>query len=231
MTTATDQVNVRNLSSTTEEWRKRSLLEQLKFEEVPPAAMNQLTEFLTQHHAVFSLEEGERGEMDIITMSIDTGDSPPVRQHPRRLPFLLRGEVAKQLRDMQQNGVIQPSSSPWSSPVIMVRKKDGSHRFCVDYRQLNAVTKTDAFPLPHIDDLLDQLRGAKHFSTLDLASGFWRILMEPESREKTAFTTPHGLYEFLVMPFVLTNAPVVFQRLMHHVISGLNPPDGKDYML
>ena len=229
-TTATDQVNVRNLSSTTEEWRKRSLLEQLKFEEVPPAAMNQLTEFLTQRHAVFSLEEGERGETDIITMSIDTGDSPPVRQHPRRLPFVLRGEVAKQLRDMQQNGVIQPSSSPWSSPVVMVRKKDGSHRFCVDYRQLNAVTKTDAFPLPRIDDLLDQLGGAKHFSTLDLGSGFWQILMEPESREKTAFTTPHGLYEFLVMPFGLTNAPAVFQRLMHRVISGLNPPDGKDFV-
>ena len=229
-TTATDQVNVRNLSSSTEEWRKRSLLEQLKFEEVPPAAMNQLTKFLTQHHAVFSLEEGEHGETDIITMSIDTGDSPAVRQHPRHLPFVLRGEVAKQLRDMQQNGVIQPSSSPWSSPVVMVRKKDGSHRFCVDYRQLNAVTKTDAFPLPRIDDLLDQLGGAKHFSTLDLASGFWQILMEPESREKTAFTTPHGLYEFLVMPFGLTNAPAVFQRLMHCVISGLNPPDGKDFV-
>ena len=100
----------------------------------------------------------------------------------------------------------------------------------MDYRRLNAVTKTDAFPLPRIDDLLDQLGGAKYFSTLDLASGFWQIQMEPESREKTAFPTPHGLYEFLVMSFELTNAPAVFQWLMHQVISGLNAPDGKEFV-
>lgn len=210
-TTDTDQADVRSLSSSKEEWRKKRLLEQLPFEEIPPADAIQLNEFLTQHHAAFSLEDGERGEMDIVTMSIDTGNSQPIRQPPRRMPFVVSGEVAKQLRDMQQNGVIQPSCSPWSSPVIMVRKKDGSHRFCVDYRQLNAVTKTDAFPLPRIDDLLDQLGGAKYFSTLDLASGFWQIQMQPESREKTAFTTPQGLYEFLVMPFGLTNAPAMFQ--------------------
>ena len=100
----------------------------------------------------------------------------------------------------------------------------------MDYRRLNAVTKTDAFPLPRIDDLLDQLGEANYFSTLDLASGFWQIQMEPESREKTAFPTPHGLYEFLVMSFELTNAPAVFQWLMHNVISGLNAPDGKEFV-
>ena len=229
-TTATNQADVWELSSTTEESRKKCMLRLLKFDEVPSAEVDQLKEFLVQYHSVFSLEDGERGETDIITMSIDTGDSHPVKQHPRRMPFVVRGEVAKQLRDMQQTGVIQPSSSPWSSPVVMVRKKDGSHRFCVDYRQLNAVTKTDAFPLPRIDDLLDQLGGAKYFSTLDLASGFWQIRMEPESREKTAFTTPQGLYELLVMPFGLTNAPAVFQRLMQRVLSGLNPSDGKEFV-
>ena len=160
-TTATDLVDIRNLSSSTEEWREKRLLKLLKFEDVPAAELDQLKEFLTRHHTVFSLE-GERGETDIVTMSIDTGESSPVRQPPRRLPFVLRGEVVKRLHDMQQNGVIQPSSSPWSSPVVMVRKKDGSHRFRVDYRWLNAVTKTDAFPLPRIDDLLDQLGGAKY---------------------------------------------------------------------
>ena len=114
-------------------------------------------------------------------MSIDTGDSQPIRQPQRRMPFFVCGEIVKQLHEMQRNGVIQPSNSACSSPVVMVKKKDGSHRFCVNYRQLNAVTKADAFPLPRINDLLDQLGGAKYFSTLDLTSGFWQIRMEPES--------------------------------------------------
>ncbi len=153
-----------------------------------------------------------------------------MKQPPRRMPFIVRQEVAKQLRSMQQNGVIQPSCSPWSSPVIMVRKKNGSHRFCVDYRGLNAVTKPDTFPLPRIDDLLDQLGKARYFSTLDLASGFWQIRMELLSQEKTAFVTPRGLYEFRVMPFGLTNAPAVFQRLMQRVLAGLNPEDGNEFV-
>ena len=125
---------------------------------------------------------------------------------------------------MQWDGVIQPSSSPSSC-----NSEEGGWQssLCVDYRGLNAVTKADAFPLPRIDDLLDQLGGAKYFSTLVLTSGFWQIQMEPQSCEKTAFTTPHGLYEFLVM---LTNAPAVFQRLIQRVISGLNPADGKDFV-
>ena len=146
------------------------------------------------------------------------------------MPFMVREEIARQLRNMQRDGVIQPSNSPWSSPVVMVRKKDGSHRFCVDYRELNSVTKADTFPLPRIDDLLDQLGGTRYFSTMDLASGFWQIQMEPDSREKTAFVTPQGLYEFLVMPFGLKNAPAVFQRLMQKVLSGLNPDSGKQFV-
>ena len=139
---------------------------------------------------MFSLDEGERGETSIVKMSIDTGDSLPRKQNPRRMPFMVRQEVARQLEGMQRNRVIQPSSSPWSSPVVMVRKKDGTHRFCVDYRSLNSISKADSFPLPRIDDLLDQLGGARYFSTLDMASGFWQIQMDQQSREKTAFTTP-----------------------------------------
>ena len=139
---------------------------------------------------MFSLDEGERGETSIVKMSIDTGDSLPRKQNPRRMPFMVRQEVARQLEGMQRNRVIQPSSSPWSSPVVMVRKKDGTHRFCVDYRSLNSISKADTFPLPRIDDLLDQLGGARYFSTLDMASGFWQIQMDQQSREKTAFTTP-----------------------------------------
>ena len=109
------------------------------------------------------------------------------------MPF---AEVARQLDHMQAAGVIQPSAIPWSSPVVMVRKKDGTHRFCIDYRQLNAVTKADTHPLPRIDDLLDQLGQCRFFSKLDLAAGYWQIRVSDTSREKTAFVTPHGLYEF-----------------------------------
>ena len=112
----------------------------------------------------------------------------------------------------------------------MVRRWNGSHRFYIDYRQLNAVTKADTYPLLQIDDLLDQLGESRLFSTLDLASGYWQIRMHQSAVEKTAFTTPHGLYEFRVMPFGLTNAPGVFQRLMEKVLAGLNPQDGPAFV-
>ena len=112
------------------------------------------------------------------------------------MPFAVREEVARQLDHMQAAGVITPSTSPWSSPVVMVRKKDGTHRFCVDYCQLNAVTKADTHPLPRIDDLLDQLGKCRFFSTLDLAAGYWQIRVSEKSHKKTAFVTPQGLYEF-----------------------------------
>jgi hypothetical protein len=112
----------------------------------------------------------------------------------------------------------------------MVRKKDGSHRFCIDYHELNAVTKPDSFPLLRFDDLLDQLGQSHFFSTLDLASGYWQIRVHHDSIPKTAFITPQGLFEFNVMPFGLTNAPSVFQRLMQRVLLGLNPEEGPDFV-
>lgn len=132
---------------------------------------------------------------------------------------------------MQKNGVIESSKTPWSSPVVLVRKQDGSHRFCVDYRKLNSVTKADTFPLPCIEDLLDQLEESQYFLTLDLASGFRQIREHPEAQEKMAFITPHGLYEFRVMPFGLMSARTVFQCLMQQVLSGLNLMEGPDFVI
>ena len=122
---------------------------------------------------------------------------------------------------MQKTGVIIPSSSPWSSPVVLVRKRDGTLRFCVDYRVLNSVTKPNVFPLPRINDLLDQLGKSKYYTTLDLASGYWQIKVHANSQKKTAFVTHQGLFEFRVMPFGVMNVPAVFQRLMQRVLSGL----------
>ena len=120
-----------------------------------------------------------------------------------------------------EEGVIESAQDPWSSPIVLV-KKDGSTRFCVDFRKINAQTKKDAHPLPRIDDTLDTLGQAKWFSMLDLASGYCQVEVAPEDCEKTAFATPDGLFQFKVMPFGLSNAPSTFQRLVEKVLSGLH---------
>ena len=130
-------------------------------------------------------------------------------------------QIGRTVERMQKIGMIKSSKSPWSSPVVLVRKRDGTLCFCVDYIVLNAVTKADVFPLPRINDLLDQLGKFKYYTTLDLVSGYWQIRVHVNSQEKTAFATHQGLYEFRVMPFGVMNAPAVFQRLMQGVLSGL----------
>ncbi|MCG8431409.1 MAG: RNA-directed DNA polymerase, partial [Candidatus Omnitrophica bacterium] len=132
-----------------------------------------------------------------------------------------RKQMEDLLQDMKKQGVITPSTSPWASPVVLVPKQDGSIRFCVDYRKVNAVTRKDCYHLLRIDELLDSLNGAKYFSSLDLQSGYWQINMSEEDKSKTAFITHKGTFQFNKMPFGLTNAPATFQRLMDCVLSGL----------
>ena len=122
---------------------------------------------------------------------------------------------------MLDSGIIEHSSSPWASPIVLVSKQDGSTRFCVEYCRLNAITKLDEFSLPCVDDSLDLLAGMKHFTTLDLATCYWQVGKEPEAKEKTVFMTHEGLYEFSVMPFGLCNAPATFQCLMEIALRGL----------
>ena len=180
-----------------------------------------LFNLLLGHADVFALSDDQMGRTKQLKHKINTGDHQPIRQQARRIPPCKREEVHQLLQDMLARRVIQPSTSPWASPVVLVKKKDGSTRFCIDYRKVNAITHKDAYPLPRIDDTLDTLSGAQWFSTVDLLSGYWQVEVAEEDKPKTAFATREGLYEFNVMPFGLCNAPATFQRLMDLVLAGV----------
>ncbi|GFU61120.1 retrovirus-related Pol polyprotein from transposon 17.6 [Trichonephila clavipes] len=152
--------------------------------ELSPRTEKPAERLFQEFEDVFSRNSSDIGHTTVTQHRIDTADHPPNKQHPRRLPFAKQEEVGTLLREMQENDIIEPSSSPWASPIVLVRKKDGSTRFCVDYRKLNDVTKKDSYPLPRIDDTLDTLSGHKWFSTLDLKSGYWQVEIHPEDREK-----------------------------------------------
>ena len=152
---------------------------------------------------------------------VDTGMAPPIAQPLRRAAWAEKDFIQGEVQKMKKQKIVVESESPWSSPPVLVKKKDGSVRFCVDYRKLNEVTTPDQYPLPRIDDVLDALENGRYFSVIDLKSGYWQIPMKAEDAEKTAFRTADGLFHFTVMPFGLRNAPATFQRLMDVVFSGL----------
>ena len=170
---------------------------------------------------IIAEENGELGLTDLIEHKIDTGNAAPIKQPPRRLPPFKREAVEEQLEELVKQGRIEESSSPWSSPIVLARKKDGSYRLCIDYRKLNSVTIKDAQPLPRTDDILESLDGAVWFSTLDLASGYWQVPVASQDRDKTAFVTHKGQFNWTCMPFGLTNGPATFQRLMNLALKGL----------
>lgn len=161
-----------------------------------PCQAEQLTRLLSSYYNIFDFDNRQLGQTTTVSHRIETANEPPVHQRSYRVSASERKIIQQEVDKMLSRGIILPSTSPWSSPVVLVRKKDGTWRFCVDYRRLNKITKKDVYPLPRIDDTLDSLHGAEYFSSIDLRSGYWQITVDESDREKTAFVTPDGLYEF-----------------------------------
>lgn len=192
-------------------------IETIDLSHLPHTDQDRVRSLLWEYSSVFAANDGDLGCTDLISHDIPLIDDIPVKQRYRRIPPSDYEAVKEHIGQLLRAQVIRESSSPYASPIVLVRKKDGSLRMCVDYRLLNSKTQKDAFPLPRIEESLDALTGACWFSTLDLASGYNQVPVTEGDRHKTAFCTPFGLFEFNRMPFGLCNAPSTFQRLMQRI--------------
>ena len=191
---------------------------QVETPELDENLRKQLLTLLNDFNHLFAGKNTELGHTGLIKHTIDTQEQSPFRLRSYRSALKARDEMKRQVQEMLAANVIKPSLSPWASPVVLVEKKGGEQRFCVDYRRLNSLTKKDSYPLPRIDDTFDMLHGKQFFTTLDLASDYWEIELEKSAKEKTAFIVENNLYELNRMSFGLCNAPATFQRLMSYVL-------------
>lgn len=186
-----------------------------------PEETRQMLDILLEHADCFASPGGLLGTCNSAQHSIDKGKSAPLRHVPFARAGRERELIQKQVYNMIGAGVVEPSTSPWASPVVLVKKKDGELRFCVDYRSRNAAMIKDVYPLPRIEETLSRLERASYFSTLDLLSGYLQVSIREENKPKTALITADGLFQFRVIPFGLCSAPATFQRMIDYVLSGL----------
>jgi len=184
----------------------------------PSARQLQMDKIVEEYEDIFTSPAGVPLHCQV-KHSIDLTPGAPLPNGPiYRRSVLENNEIRRQIQELLEKGHIRPSSSPCGSPIVLVQKKDGTWRLCIDYRALNKITVRNRYPIPRIDDLLDQLKGAKYFSKIDLKLGYHQVSIEPSDVWKTAFKSKEGLFEWLVMPFGLTNAPATFMRLMDDIL-------------
>ena len=185
-------------------------------ESLPPEDQARLDKLVSQYFDRFAKSPGCT---DIVEHRIDTGKAEPVKQRYYPVSPAIRQIMHDELDQMLKDDIVEPSSSPWSSPVLLVKKPGGKHRFCIDYRRLNSLTKKDAYPLPYVNSILDRLRDARYLSSIDIKAAFWQVKVAEHDREKTAFTVPgRGLFQFKRMPFGLHGSPATWQRLVDRVL-------------
>jgi len=216
----TDQIIATNTNEyITKEWiaNKANISSSLTAEQ-----KDELLNILTKYPMLYAIDENDNGKTTLMTHKINTGDAKPVKKMPFRTSPKEKEIITKEVQALLEKNIIRPSQSAWSTNIVLVRKKDGKHRVCIDFRGLNEVTKRDVYPIPRIDDILDTLNGAKYFISLDQANAYWSIPIEESDKDKTGFNSPIGLYEFNYLPFGLSNAPASFQRLMDLTLAGLN---------
>ncbi|CAF4430714.1 unnamed protein product [Rotaria socialis] len=177
----------------------------------------QILKILWKYGKLFDISEPSKIDITLKN-AIDTGTHRPIHTPPYRKSNKDQETLNKETDKLLKNGIIEHSTSPWSSPVVLVKKKDGTTRFCVDYRRLNQITTKDAFPLPRIDDIYDQLTKATHFTKFDFKSGYFQVPLDKADRPKTAFSTRDGHFQFKVLPQGLTNGPPTFQRIVNQIL-------------
>ena len=216
---------------------------ELRDQDVPKETKQEFEKLKEDFPEVFSLNNQDIGQTQLVTMHVDTGDSPPICQKPYTLPLKHYSWVQQEIETLECAGIIRKSLSPWASPIVVVPKKSGPGepprwRMCVDFRKINdlqpQVRRVDSatsgnislVPLPKIDEMYAALHGPKIFTTLDLRSGYYHINLDEESKAKTAFVTPFGKYEFNAVPFGLAQAPAYFQQLISMVLQ-----DCRDFVM
>ena len=201
----------------------------VSLEHLPTSQKAMVQNLLYNFKDIFAVDSSDLGCTDILQHTIES-QGPPIATRARRLPIHVQAEVQELLDDLLKCGIIQPSRSPWCSPVVVVTKSNGKKRLCIDFRKLNSVTTRDSFPLPRIEDMLNVLSGCNYFSTLDMKSGYHQMKVAPADRPKTAFSIGTGLYEWIRLPFGLVNAPATFSRMMSMLLAGLSFEEVVSYL-